>query len=90
MAQTATSAMRIGWLDGLRGFAAMQVVFLHHAQAFLPGLGFRDASLVHYAWERVIMNTPLYSLFDGHFAVCIFFVLSGVALTQSFGNARLI
>jgi peptidoglycan/LPS O-acetylase OafA/YrhL len=86
MAQSATSTARIGWLDGLRGFAAMQVVFLHYVLAFLPGLGLRKPALVHYAWERVIMNTPLYSLFDGHFAVCIFFVLSGVALTQSFGK----
>ena len=84
MAQTATSAMRIGWLDGLRGFAAMQVVFLHHAQAFLPGLGLRDPSLVHYAWERAVMYSPIFLLFDGNFAVCIFFVLSGAALTRSF------
>ena len=72
------------WLDGLRGLAALQVVLFHYASAFLPGIGLLDRRLVHYRWEQIFINTALFLPFDGFLAVCIFFVLSGAALTWAF------
>jgi peptidoglycan/LPS O-acetylase OafA/YrhL len=69
----------------MRGVAATQVVLMHYASAFLPGIGLRDPRLVHDSWEVAFIHTPLFLPFDGYSAVYIFFVLSGVALTYSFG-----
>jgi peptidoglycan/LPS O-acetylase OafA/YrhL len=84
MAGTVREAPRVGWLDGLRGIAAMQVVLLHYASAFLPAIGFMESRLVHYSWERAFIRTPLGFLFDGSSAVYLFFIMSGVALTYAF------
>jgi peptidoglycan/LPS O-acetylase OafA/YrhL len=75
---------RIGWLDGLRGVAALQVVLLHYASAFLPAIGLLYRPFIHFNWELYFIGTPLFLPFDGYLAVNIFFVLSGVALTHSF------
>jgi peptidoglycan/LPS O-acetylase OafA/YrhL len=75
---------RLGWLDGLRGLAASQVVLLHYASAFLPAIGLRERNLVRYGWETAFIRTPLFLPFDGYSAVYIFFILSGVALSYSF------
>lgn len=75
---------RVGWMDGLRGVAAMQVMLLHYVTAFLPAIGVFQPRLMHYGWEIWFIQTPLFYLFDGYSAVNIFFVLSGVALTYSF------
>ena len=84
MAHNAHNTPRVAWLDGLRGIAAVQVVLFHYASAFLPGIGLLNQQLVHYRWEHIFINTALFLPFDGFLAVCIFFVLSGVALTWSF------
>ena len=76
---------RVGWMDGLRGVAAVQVMLLHYATAFLPAIGMFEPSLAHYRWELGFIQTPLFYPFDGYSAVIVFFVLSGVALTYSFG-----
>ena len=44
---------RVGWLDGMRGIAAVQVVLLHYATAFLPGLGLHDRAMMHHRWEQI-------------------------------------
>jgi peptidoglycan/LPS O-acetylase OafA/YrhL len=85
MSNSATATQRVAWMDGLRGVAATQVVLLHYASAFLPGIGLPDHQNLHYYWENAFIRTPLFVLFDGYSAVYIFFVLSGVALTYSFG-----
>jgi peptidoglycan/LPS O-acetylase OafA/YrhL len=58
-------------LEGLRGVAAMQVVLLHFVTAFLPDAADHAAP-------------PLRILFDGHTAVYVFFLISGMVLTPSF------
>ncbi len=84
MAEPVDDGARLGWLDGLRGVAAVQVVLLHYVSAFLPAVAFGDPRLAHFGWEHLVFATPLFLPFDGYFAVFIFFVLSGVALTCSF------
>jgi peptidoglycan/LPS O-acetylase OafA/YrhL len=86
MAETTRDTDRVGWLDGLRGIAAMQVVLLHYACVFLPAIGFHEPGLVHFSWEAAFIGTPLGFLFDGTSAVFLFFVMSGVALTYAFNT----
>jgi len=84
MKPVAEGNIRLTWLDGLRGVAAVQVVLLHYATALLPGLGMLNPARMHYSWEQVVAGTPLFFFLNGHVAVYIFFVLSGAALTYSF------
>jgi peptidoglycan/LPS O-acetylase OafA/YrhL len=86
MSDSATASQRIAWMDGLRGVAATQVVLLHYVSALLPGIALPDHKFLHYHWENAFIHTPLFLPFDGYSAVYIFFVLSGVALTYSFGS----
>ena len=86
MSKVDNEPARLLWLDGLRGIAAVQVVFLHYASAFLPAIGLTAPGLAHYGWEMSVIHSPLFLPFDGYSAVYIFFVLSGVALTYSFGS----
>lgn len=71
------------YLDGLRGVAALMVVFWHFSATFTPFLNarplFPKSGLVHFA-----LNYGLAVFYSGNFAVCIFFVLSGYVLTQGF------
>lgn len=80
---------RLDFLDGLRGLAAVQVVALHYAAAFLPGLGTQDAGLAHYGWELRLMKAPFFFLIDGTFSVYLFFAISGTVLTLAFARQPL-
>ncbi|GLK72546.1 acyltransferase [Ancylobacter dichloromethanicus] len=69
---------RVRCLDGLRGLAACSVVAFHFFYAFVPA-PFTD-------WNRSgfgLWDTPIAVLWNGHFAVAIFFVLSGFVLAAS-------
>ena len=73
---------RIGYLESIRGLAALQVLLLHFFAAFAPDLVFAlpaGAAIAGY-----IHLSPLYFLYDGYSAVYIFFALSGYVLTRSF------
>jgi peptidoglycan/LPS O-acetylase OafA/YrhL len=83
MAEAARDAPRLGWLDGLRGLAAMQVVLLHYASAFLPAMDGIYLPPIHEGWQGLVI-APLVFLYDGHSAVFLFFIMSGVALTHAF------
>ena len=78
----AREANRLGWLDGLRGLAAMQVVLLHYVFAFLPT--FSETYPLPIAGWWSLVTTPLVFLYDGSSAVYLFFIMSGVALTHAF------
>ncbi|MBQ5947744.1 acyltransferase [Massilia sp. ST3] len=73
--------------DGLRGLAALNVAITHFVAAFLPWLLYYNYGVLFprfegdSAWAEVF-SSPLLTLFyNGHFAVLIFFVLSGYVLT---------
>ena len=75
--------------DGLRGLAALNVVTSHFMAAFTP-------FLMHYNYPETfpagqmssfstILNLPIFTiLYNGHFAVLIFFVLSGYVLARPY------
>ena len=71
-APQAGAAPRLDYLDGLRGWASLMVVLSH-----LWGQ-FARHNVAFYS------STPLRLISDGHFAVLIFFVLSGTALSLRF------
>ena len=78
---------RVVYLDGLRGAAAAQVFLLHYVSAFLPSIALFRPELVRHQWEALFIHSPLFFVADGYAAVYLFFIISGVALTYSFGAA---
>lgn len=76
--------------DGLRGVAALSVLFAHFILTFMPaGLARTFAwvasdTAIHGHLERFLAIPILSSLWNGRFAVCIFFILSGYVLTMAF------
>ncbi len=75
---------RLGYLEGLRGLAAMQVVLLHYLSALLPAVVFLGPGAALVGWQGALARPPLSFLFDGSGAVCLFFLLSGAVLSLSF------
>ena len=71
MTRTNTTG-HLSHLDGLRGLAAMLVIGEHYATALLPGPS--------------PVSGLLSVVFDGAFAVALFFLLSGAVLTLSFAR----
>ena len=77
---------KIQYLNGLRGVAAFEVVFHHFILAFYPALFSGPGIATHLAAgeEVAASGSFLNLLWDGNFAVCIFFVLSGFVLSHKF------
>ena len=74
--------------DSLRGLASAIVVVAHYATAFYPSSVFGSKYQYHEQWEKMFVTTPLGLVFAGHFAVCLFFILSGYVLSLPyFGQA---
>ncbi len=69
------------YLESLRGCASMIVVVCHFAAAFFPHAVFGKPYVEIAPWESWFATTPLSLLFAAHFAVCLFFVLSGYVLS---------
>lgn len=74
----ASSATRVTCLDGLRGVAACAVVVFHFFYAFTPG-PFMDRARTGIG----LFDLPVAVLWNGHFAVAVFFALSGFVLAAS-------
>jgi peptidoglycan/LPS O-acetylase OafA/YrhL len=87
---TALPARRetFGFVEGMRGIAAVQVALTHLFSAFLPTFA-RVSGKPHYGWETGFSHTPLYFLIDGNTAVYIFFLMSGFVLAPSFLTTKL-
>lgn len=73
-----TESFRSTHLDGLRGIAAVAVAQLHFFRSF------HNAQL---SSDNAFNYTPLSALWNGHFAVAIFFVLSGFLFFRKFHGA---
>ena len=84
------ASLRVDYLDGLRGWAALAVALSHGVLAldfaFLSGAG-ADSRI----WWDVRLSAGPFAFFatDGNFAVCIFFLLSGFVLSASYARSRL-
>jgi peptidoglycan/LPS O-acetylase OafA/YrhL len=76
--QPVPTSARVTCLDGLRGVAACTVVAFHFFYAFTPG-PFADRARTGFS----LFDTPLAVLWNGNFAVAVFFVLSGFVLAAS-------
>jgi peptidoglycan/LPS O-acetylase OafA/YrhL len=76
--------------DGLRGFAALSVVLAHFCAAFVPGVLHANFPTVFAAYPAPgpltqLAGAPFSTLFyNGHFAVLVFFVLSGYVLSMPY------
>ncbi|MBD8522336.1 acyltransferase family protein [Lysinibacillus fusiformis] len=75
---------KLYYFEGIRGIAAFVVLISHFIQIFYPGLFSTDVNLMHHGLEEGISETPLNLFYNGNFAVCIFFVLSGFVLSYKF------
>ena len=73
----------LNYLDGLRGLASLSVVLFHMDFFF----GVSTSSSGGYGRESIIWQYYRF-LFDGNFAVCIFFILSGYSLLISYNSNR--
>lgn len=71
---------KIGYLEGLRGLAALMVVTYHHFYGFFPNLLYPNKNKLF----STISATPVNIFYNGHFAVYLFFVLSGFVLSYKF------
>ena len=71
-------------LDGLRGIAALSVCFFHFFCAYVPHLIPGQTTSVWWG-----SDTPLAVLYNGGFAVSVFFVLSGFVVSNSAAKRHL-
>jgi peptidoglycan/LPS O-acetylase OafA/YrhL len=83
-------APRVQYLESLRGLAALAVVLFHFLAAFYPGalLGRTIDPVDSAALREVFYGAPFGFLVSGHFAVAVFFVLSGYVLTNVYFQTR--
>lgn len=81
---------KLKYLDGLRGLAALIVVISHFVVAFYPSLynGSIDSVHTQKNLELWISKSPINLFYNGNFAVCVFFVLSGYVLSYKFFITR--
>ena len=82
-------------LDGLRGIAALIVMNSHFICAFFPYLNskffpeiFGQSNSNSYL-IKFLQSPPVSIFFNGHAAVCVFFVLSGYVLAIPFHQKNL-
>ncbi len=81
MGGNTTKVRRVAYLDGLRGLAALLVVFFHASSAFIPAIvfGTERGGVAHVFYATPILNVWM----QGNFMVCVFYALSGFALAYA-------
>lgn len=78
-------------IEGIRGLAAVIVVFHHYTLAFYPALNYGESNQTHFgngSVELLFARTPLNLFYNGGFAVCIFFILSGYVLSNNYHKTQ--
>ena len=78
---------KLKYLEGIRGLAAIIVVLHHYILAFYPAMSSADEKQIHNEtsyFEEVMAQIPLNIFYNGGFAVCIFFILSGYVLSNNY------
>lgn len=88
LGKVVTKTNRFMELEGVRGLAAVAVVFFHYLYAFYPSLITGNMSTAHTRFEDNIHGTPIALLYGGTFAVVIFFVLSGFVLSIAYFQTK--
>jgi len=76
--------VKLRFLDGLRGLAALIVVIDHFAIGWFQAATDGSIHLTHGAFESAAETTPLHLFVSGNFSVCVFFILSGIVLSAKF------
>lgn len=76
-----TFEKKLLYLDGIRGLAAFAVVISHYIQVFYPAALNGRPQQVHFKWDIWYGHSPINLFYNGQFAVCLFFVLSGYVLS---------
>ena len=82
---------KLKYLEGIRGLAAIIVVLHHYIMAFYPAMSSGDEKQIHNEtsyFEEVMAQIPLNILYNGNFAVCIFFILSGYVLSNAYHQSN--
>ena len=72
---------KLAYLEGLRGIAALIVVLHHLVLLFYPVLNYGEENNT---LSKHISISPLNIFYNGDFAVCLFFVLSGYVLSYKY------
>jgi peptidoglycan/LPS O-acetylase OafA/YrhL len=74
---------KLGYIEGMRGVAAVVVVASHFMQLFLP-LVYDGYAKSWGVGERSFETSPVNVILNPNFLVCLFFVLSGYVLSHGF------
>ncbi|HEX2549533.1 MAG TPA: acyltransferase family protein, partial [Gammaproteobacteria bacterium] len=73
---------KVPYLDGLRGIAALMVLFAHLMISLYPAVVTFTPSEIHTRFDVALGISPFSVFWRGNFAVCIFFVISGFVLSE--------
>ena len=83
--------VRLEYLDGLRGYAALAVVFCHLICAFAiedPMSGNFVTLQKANSFIKFLFGSPVSAIFDGTLAVNIFFIHSGIVLSLPYFSTK--
>lgn len=75
---------RLNYIDGLKGIAALVVFTGHFLISFYPGFSGFGENCHQQGWAKYVALSPFSAFYNGHFAVMIFFILSGYGLSYKY------